>query len=258
MENLSKRLRQPDYTAADEAVYEARQAAQASRVYEPDTRTRDAQVDRIKAVEKADLRRQKRIAWRDRRIADLKQQVARRDHADTTTTTHWFGLGSKITAENLGRIRPYLKAIDTLERQQREDRGGPPSPALDRQYYASRETHTTWFGLGSKTTTTHLPGDASRPHHERIALEQQHNFRDGSRQGEWERSEQANADNRRTLGRLLRDDNAEQWRSSSTTQDVKARAGRVWQRTKEKAAALRHKGRGPTRKEPAKDQEPER
>ena len=227
---LVKRLRQPGYTAADEAAYDQQQAAQADQIDEPDAATRDAAVKRIIAAEKAELRRQKRIEWRDKRIANLKRMVGDRDHADQTATTTWFG--GKTTTEDMGRIRPYLQVISTLEQQQRKDRGetGPQPP-----HHAARETRTTWFGFGSKTTVTHLPGDASRPYRERQALEHAHN--------------------QRTLTRLVKLDPVQHRIAGSTAQDVQTRLRRTLTAAKEKTAAMRSKWQDRVRKPPAKDRD---
>ena len=230
---IGRRVRQPEYADSDIAAYYERQAAQEGALYEPNTQTRDTEVTRIIAAEKA--------SWEQARQDERRQQAHDRAgqqlEAATTTTTGWGGLGSKTTTTDLTRIDPV-------------GRKTPPERDSDQPVYAARQTHVGWFGLGTKTSTVWLPGDASRPRQEREQLEQVHNFRDGSRQGEWERFQQVKAYHAHTFGGFLGDDS-----SGSSTRDLRERMGRARAWASQRAEQVRDRWRSRSQEQ---DNEPER
>ena len=215
---IGRRVRDPDYSAAAITAYYERQAVQENRIGEPDPKTREAQIERIKAAE---------------RLEQAKVRAGQQLSAATTSHTAWYGLGSKTSTTDLTKIAPGRRQAD-------------PAP------YAGQETQVGWFGLGSKITTTYRPGDANRPRHEREQLAREHQALLGSRGEQWERFNRAQAYHERTLGGLL-GDNA----SGSSTQDVRERMGRVraWAAQHIERLQTRWRARSEGR---GRDHEPER
>lgn len=73
-----------------------------------------------------------------------------------------------IEGENVKRDTAWKIVAQRVRLRKPKD---APEKGAEREYYAGRITVHRWFGLGSKTTHTYLPGLASLPRKERDALD---------------------------------------------------------------------------------------
>lgn len=231
LEEISKRL----YTGADQREYEAQQTMQYSQIYEPDTISRNAQVEKIKEAETHDLRSKKRIE----RLLHQQRRALQDAEDATSVKTTWYG--SQTSHLDLTKVRPIWL----------NNRPPTPSPVtLTRLSYAHMETRTQFFGLGSKITTIQRPGDANLSRKERGALEQKFKVQDASDAEAQTRLEHMREYHLRSLAGFLGDNS-----SGSSTHEIKERLHRLKDVSQEKFQEIRERLQT---KERGSENEPER